>query len=111
MQKSDMHERFQAQWQRLQQTVQALEEARPEDLVLLRGMSMLAEAVNKLDILLIETKIKLWPEPTVEMPDLETLEEWMFEDGGCEASDGCWVEPDGICMHGHPSWLLRLGLI
>ena len=52
-----------------------------------------------------------WPEPTTELPDLKTLEEWEFDGGGCEASDGCWVEPDGVCQHGHPSWLLRLGYI
>lgn len=52
-----------------------------------------------------------WPAPTVDEPDLETLEIWMIEDGGCEASDGCWVEPDGRCPHGHPSWFVRLGLI
>ena len=23
--------------------------------------------------------------------------------GGWEASDGCWVEPDGTCDHGKPS--------
>lgn len=51
-----------------------------------------------------------WPEPETEEPDLETLQEWDFE-GVCEATDGCIVEPDGICPHGHPSWLLRLGLI
>lgn len=51
-----------------------------------------------------------WPEPTTERPDLETLEEW-HSDGGCETTDGCWVEPDGVCQHGHPSWLLRLGFI
>jgi hypothetical protein len=45
-----------------------------------------------------------------EPPDLETLMEWEAE-GGCEATDGCWVEPDGHCEHGHPSWLLALGLI
>jgi hypothetical protein len=54
---------------------------------------------------------KKWPEPTVEQPDWETLEEWLVEDGGCEATDSCWVEPDGICPHGYPSWLLVLGLI
>jgi hypothetical protein len=43
-------------------------------------------------------------------PDLETLQEWM-SDGGCEALDGCRVEPDGICEHGEPSWLLKLGYI
>ena len=52
-----------------------------------------------------------WPEPTTEAPDLETIEEWMWEDGGCEATDGCWLEPDGVCPHGHPSWLLVMGLI
>ena len=52
-----------------------------------------------------------WPEPTTERPDIETLEEWEFDAGGCEATDGCWVEPDGVCQHGHPSWLLRLGYI
>ena len=44
------------------------------------------------------------------VPDLETLEEWE-SDGGCEATDGCWVEPDGTCEHGRRSWLLVLGLI
>jgi hypothetical protein len=45
-----------------------------------------------------------------EQPNLETLMEWEAE-GGCEAIDGCWVEPDGTCMHGCQSWLLVLGLI
>jgi len=52
-----------------------------------------------------------WPEPATPTPDLEQLEEWMWEDGGSEATDGCWLEVDGICPHGHPSWLLRLGLV
>jgi len=43
-------------------------------------------------------------------PDLDELEEWM-SDGGCEAIDGCWVEPDGTCEHGCESWLLVMGLI
>jgi hypothetical protein len=45
-------------------------------------------------------------------PDLDTLIEWMDE-GGCEADcpHGCWVEPDGTCPHGHPSWLIILGMI
>ena len=55
--------------------------------------------------------IKKWPEPTVDRPTWEDLEEWMWEDGGCEATDSCWVEPDGTCQHGHPSWFLKLGLI
>jgi len=52
-----------------------------------------------------------WPQPTVPAPSLEQIEEWMWEDGGCEATDGTWVEVDGISPHGHPSWLLRLSLI
>ena len=44
------------------------------------------------------------------MPDLETIEEWL-SDGGAEATDGCGVEPDGICEHGCNSWLLVLGYI
>ena len=51
-----------------------------------------------------------YPVPTEEKPDLGQLEEWM-DDGGCEAMDGCWVEPDGVCPDGHPSWLLQLGMI
>jgi hypothetical protein len=45
-------------------------------------------------------------------PDLETLIEWEAE-GGCQAAcpEGCWVEPDGVCPHGNPSWLIVLGLI
>ncbi len=42
-----------------------------------------------------------WPEPTEEAPGLEQLAEWESE-GGCEATDGCWVEPDGVCEHGLP---------
>lgn len=40
----------------------------------------------------------------------ETLMAW-HQEGGCEATDGCWVEPDGTCQHGHPSWLRKLGLL
>ncbi len=46
----------------------------------------------------------------LQVPDVETLMEWE-EEGGCEATDGCWVEPDGTCPHGRKSWLLELGLI
>ena len=44
-------------------------------------------------------------------PSREELLRQSEEDGGCEATDGCWVEPDGSCEHGKPSWLLALGLI
>lgn len=52
----------------------------------------------------------LWPIPTVEEPDEEQLEAWLMDDV-CEATDGCLVEVDGTCPHGHPSWLLRMGLV
>ncbi len=51
-----------------------------------------------------------WPEPTESKPDLEQLQEWVF-DSVCEATDGCEVEPDGVCPHGYPSWMLYMGLI
>jgi hypothetical protein len=44
-------------------------------------------------------------------PSLEELQRQLEEDGGCEAIDGCFVEPDGTCEHGQPSWLLALALI
>ncbi len=43
-------------------------------------------------------------------PDIEQLQMW-GEEGGCETPDGCWVEPDGTCEHGHKSWLLIMGMI
>lgn len=51
------------------------------------------------------------PEPTVEQPTLDEIMEMEWERGGCEATDGCLVEPDGTCPHGHPSWMIALGLI
>jgi hypothetical protein len=44
-------------------------------------------------------------------PSLEELQRQLEEDGGGEATDGCFVEPDGTCDHSQPSWLLALGLI
>lgn len=49
-----------------------------------------------------------YPRPTEPEPDIDTMEEW---DGTADATDGCTVEPDGVCEHGHPSWLLYLGFI
>ena len=45
-----------------------------------------------------------------EIPSVEQLIEWEAE-GGCEATDGCWVEPDGTCEHGCKSWFIVLGVI
>ena len=54
--------------------------------------------------------MKEWPTPTEEIPDMDMLLEWSI-DNLCEATDGCIVEPDGVCPHGHPSWLMKLGII
>lgn len=43
-------------------------------------------------------------------PDIDTLIRWMDE-GGCQATDGCTVDPDGRCRHGCESWLVELGMI
>lgn len=51
-----------------------------------------------------------YPDPETPEPTEDELAEWMM-DSVVEATDGCEVEPDGMCEHGHPSWLLRLGLI
>lgn len=51
-----------------------------------------------------------WPDPTTPEPGFITLAQFLFE-AVAETTDGCLVEPDGICRHGHPSWLLRLGVI
>lgn len=51
-----------------------------------------------------------YPEPTVPEPDFEQIKEWTFA-STVEATDGCIVEPDGICPHEYPSWLLYLGYI
>jgi len=48
----------------------------------------------------------LVPEPVM----AEAMEAAM-QDGEVEATDGCFVEPDGVCEHGHPSWLVYWGVI
>lgn len=75
------------------------------------GTLQIAETLLLQAVVVEASNIGIWPEPTVDPPDMETLQEWFDEDGGCEATDGCWVEGDGTCPHGHPSWLLELGLI
>jgi hypothetical protein len=56
------------------------------------------------------TKRAPYPKPTVETPDIDQLEDWLM-DGDCEATDGCIVEMDGTCEHGHLSWARYMGLI
>lgn len=45
-----------------------------------------------------------------DFPSEEQFEEWAM-DSVCEATDGCTTEPDGTCEHGHPSWLMAIGVI
>jgi len=55
-----------------------------------------------------------YPDKTIQSinspPSIACMEEWI---SNCvaEALDGCRVEPDGICQHDFPSWLLALGYI
>lgn len=51
-----------------------------------------------------------WPKPKRKQPSIATLEKYTY-DSVCPATDGCRVEPDGICQHGYPSWLIYLGYI
>jgi hypothetical protein len=51
-----------------------------------------------------------WPTPTTEEPTPQTLMAWADE-GGCQATDGCWLAPDAeACEHGYPSWTIVLGI-
>ena len=108
MQKIDVRARFHIEWDQLETRLRTLDDAEASDLAVLRGTGIVAQAINKLDKLLAELQLTVWPEPFVQEPDLETLQAWM-DDGVCEATDGCLVELDGRCPHGHPSWLVRLG--
>ena len=49
--------------------------------------------------------------PTTDPPTMEELEDWLFDIENPRATDGCEIEPDGTCYHGHRSWLLVMGLI
>lgn len=52
-----------------------------------------------------------WPEPTEEQPSIIKELAYVLLDGLCHATDGCQVESDETCPHGHPSWLMRLGIV
>lgn len=43
-------------------------------------------------------------------PTIATLKRWM-DKGGCKTTDNCWVEIDGYCEHGCPSWAIEMGLV
>ncbi len=47
---------------------------------------------------------------TTKAPSIATMEKWS-DSGIAKATDGCRVEPDGSCPHGHSSWMIKLGVI
>ena len=47
---------------------------------------------------------------TKKEPSISTMNKWVC-DGIAKATDGCRIEPDGECEHGHVSWLIVLGYI
>jgi hypothetical protein len=49
--------------------------------------------------------------PTKPRPSDKSLMNMMADLKPCRATDGCKVELDGECQHGHVSWLKHLGLI
>ena len=56
-------------------------------------------------------KTREYPKPTIPEPDQDMVADWILDVTLPEATDGCTVEPDGTCPHGHPSWLLVLGYV
>lgn len=54
---------------------------------------------------------RAYPAPTSPEPDFVALAGQLI-DARAEATDGCFpLEPDGVCTHGHPTWLRRLGVV
>lgn len=51
------------------------------------------------------------PQPTINEPDFIEVFQQEHEQGTVPATDGCRVEPDGKCEHGHVSWLVYWGVI
>jgi hypothetical protein len=52
-----------------------------------------------------------YPTPTVKEPSVDELYSMMVGMIDPETTDGCIAEPDGVCEHGHPSWLVVLHYI
>jgi len=52
-----------------------------------------------------------WPKPTTRQPSMRRLEKMVYDEEMPTATDGCTIEPDGVCEHGYPSWLMYLGYI
>ena len=52
-----------------------------------------------------------YPRPLVKQPSDDEIVGMLTDRIDVESTDGCVCDPDGICPHGHPSWLVVLGYI
>lgn len=57
-----------------------------------------------------------YPTPTIPWPSedelVQMLQDHVMDNAvRFETSDGCEVEADGKCVHGHPTWLRRAAYI
>jgi len=49
---------------------------------------------------------------THKTPPIESLRSFLFGDDRIECLDGCEMfEPDGICQHGSPTWLIAVEMV
>lgn len=79
--------------------------------ILLNGnVRQLKDGANRSEVIARLTSEGKDAKPCNAPPSLKTLEKYS-SDSVCKATDGCKVEPDGICQHGHKSWLLQLGFV
>ena len=83
--------------------------AKAPEAVALEALAAVAPMINKLEALLPDSEVPIWPEPTIDLPPLDILMKWTMAPG-CLATDGCEVDFTETCPHGHPAWFIRLGL-
>jgi hypothetical protein len=101
---------FTREVERIQTLIRALEDESTPAGALIMAQAALGTAANRLEALLPEDESQGWPRPTADQPSIYDLWDWDDEYGGSEATDGCWVDAEGVCKHGYPSWLIQLEL-
>ncbi len=69
-----------------------------------RGYRKLKEGVS------LEQYQEKYPS-AMKAPSAHTLENWLDNGVAQAIKCHCKVEPDGICCHGNPSWLIAIGVI
>lgn len=52
-----------------------------------------------------------YQQPTGSRPSWDEIQAMVLDYLPVEATDGCHVESDGACCHGHVSWLVFLGIV